>query len=52
MPIKLQYSHLKKKNSGYSPFRVNALRFFVFFTVAFLLFLTPVGGSNPEGQIA
>ena len=27
-------------------------RFFIFFTVAFLLFLDPVGGSNPVGPIA
>ena len=26
-------------------------RFFVFFTVAFLLFLAPAGGSNPAGPI-
>ena len=45
----------KNVNSGYSPFRGNALykgRFFVFFTVAFLLFLAHTGGSNPAGPIA
>ena len=26
-------------------------RFFIFFTVGFLLFLSPAGGSNPAGPI-
>ena len=39
---------------GIVPFVTSHLlgRFFVFFTVAFLLFLAPVGGSNPAGPIA
>ena len=39
---------------GIVPFVATHLkeRFFVFFTVAFLLFLAPAGGSNPAGPIA
>ena len=38
---------------GIVPFVTSHLmrRFFVFFTVAFLLFLVPAGGSNPAGPI-
>ena len=44
----------KKDHSGIVPFVAMHLkgRFFVFFTVAFLLFLATAGGSNPAGQIA
>ena len=39
--------------SGIFPFVATHLKgqFFVFFTVAFLLFLAPAGGSNPAGPI-
>ena len=39
--------------AGIVPFVATHLKgqFFVFFTVAFLLFLAPAGGSNPAGPI-
>ncbi len=40
------------ENLGMVPFVDLEGRFFIFFTVAFLLFLAPVGGSNHVGQIA
>ena len=45
---------LSKENTGIAPFVATHLngRFFVFFTVAFFLFLAPLGGFNPAGPIA
>ena len=44
----------KEENKGIFPIVATHLkgRFFVFFTVTFLLFLAPAGGSNPAGPIA
>ena len=46
-------SHQMREVLGIVPFVSSHLmgRFFVFFTVAFLLFLAPAGGSNPAGPI-
>ncbi len=45
---------IRKKIWGIVPFvaTLHKWRFFVFFTVAFLLFLALAGGSNPMGSIA
>jgi len=48
-----QITTLYKKKSGIVPFVATLLnsRFLHIFTVAYLLFLAPVKGSNPAGKL-
>ena len=52
--FKAKGNGLAEEKPGIVPFVTSHImgRFFVFFTVAFLLFLEPAGGSNPVGPIA